>query len=166
MIPSGLNADIYVYDSPVGKLLLTGHNTHITGCAFIDGDSTLPQRCEIKNSALALCVKELDAYFNGTLQTFTVPLKPEGTAFRQQVWSELQRIPFGKTISYRQLAAQIGQPKAVRAVGGANHHNPIVIIIPCHRVIGADGRLTGYGGGLDKKAFLLEHEQRNAINRA
>jgi len=107
-----------------------------------------------------LCVQELDAYFAGQLREFTVPIKAEGTEFRVQVWQALLDIPYGQTMSYKQLAENIGNPKAVRAVGGANHHNPISIIIPCHRVIGAGGGLTGYGGGLENKEVLLALEKK------
>lgn len=104
--------------------------------------------------------EQLNAYFGGELQSFALPLKFEGTTFQQQVWTTLQTIPFGTTTSYGRLAESIGSPKAVRAVGLANGKNPISIIVPCHRVIGANGSLTGYGGGLECKQFLLEHEAR------
>ena len=111
------------------------------------------------DAIIARCVRELDAYFSGALTVFTVPVKPEGTPFRKKVWAELARVPYGTTLSYGELAARIGSPKAARAVGGANHHNPVVILIPCHRVLGADGSLTGFGGGLDRKEFLLALER-------
>ena len=94
------------------------------------------------------------------LTEFDLPIRLTGTAFRIQCWQALLTIPYGETISYGEQARRIGKPKAVRAVGGANHHNPISIVVPCHRVIGADGTLTGYGGGVDKKAWLLMHERR------
>ena len=102
--------------------------------------------------------EELNAYFAGRLQTFTVPLHTPGTEFQQAVWKVLQEIPFGQTRSYKQQAIALGNPKAVRAVAAANGQNRVSIVIPCHRVIGADGSLTGYGGGLDRKAWLLGHE--------
>ena len=105
---------------------------------------------------------QLQAYFDGTLTAFDLPLNPQGIPFRRRVWAALQEIPYGETRSYGQLAAALGCPGAARAVGGANHHNPISIIIPCHRVIGADGSLTGYGGGLDMKDWLLRHERRHS----
>jgi methylated-DNA-[protein]-cysteine S-methyltransferase len=111
------------------------------------------------DEATRLCVDQLRAYFAGALTEFTVPIKPVGTPFRMRVWEELLRIPYGQTVSYKELAERVGNPKAVRAVGGANHHNPIVIIIPCHRVIGSDGSLTGFGGGIENKAWLLEMEK-------
>lgn len=101
---------------------------------------------------------ELMEYFAGTRREFSIPLRPEGTAFQQRVWDALRTIPYGETRTYGQIAAQIGQPKASRAVGMGNHKNPIAILIPCHRVIGANGSLTGYGGGLDIKEFLLKRE--------
>jgi methylated-DNA-[protein]-cysteine S-methyltransferase len=103
-------------------------------------------------------VDQLEAYFAGELTTFDMPLKLSGTHFQLRVWSELQRIPYGETISYGELARRLGNPAAVRAVGLANGRNPITIVVPCHRVIGADGSLTGYGGGLERKAWLLDHE--------
>lgn len=104
---------------------------------------------------------QLKEYFGGTRKVFTVPLKPEGSPFRMECWGALCRIPYGETRTYGQQAAEVGRPRAARAVGGANHHNPIPIIIPCHRVIGTDGNLTGYAGGTDIKQFLLELEGAN-----
>ena len=102
--------------------------------------------------------RQLDRYFEGTLTEFDLPLGPRGTPFQQQVWAALCDIPYGETISYGELARRVGRPGSARAVGAANGSNPISIIIPCHRVIGSDGRLTGYGGGIDRKAWLLDHE--------
>ena len=103
-------------------------------------------------------IAQLDEYFNGTRKYFDLPLTPEGTPFQKQVWEALQEIPYGKTISYSQLAIQLGNLKTIRAVGLANGQNPIAIIIPCHRVIGKDGSQVGYGGGLENKVWLLRHE--------
>ena len=103
------------------------------------------------------------AYLSGERRTFDLPLAPEGTAFQKAVWAELEKIPYGETRSYGQIAAQVGNAKACRAVGMANHRNPIPIFIPCHRVIGADGSLTGYGGGLDCKKVLLRLEHNHAM---
>ena len=102
--------------------------------------------------------RELDAYFQGRRRTFAVPLAPAGTPFQQRVWAELREIPFGATASYGEIAARIGNPRACRAVGMANHRNPIAILIPCHRVVGRSGSLVGYAGGLDIKRALLELE--------
>jgi methylated-DNA-[protein]-cysteine S-methyltransferase len=112
--------------------------------------------------ALKPVVEQLDAYFNGMLTEFDVPLDARGSDFQKVVWRELRRIPFAATRTYGDIAKSIGQPRAPRAVGLANNQNPIAIIVPCHRVIGADGSLTGYGGGLPKKKWLLEHEGRVA----
>src|SRR5258706_9427311 len=108
---------------------------------------------------------QIDEFFTGKRQDFDLPLKPAGSAFQLSVWDELTRIPFGKTISYGELARRIGKPDAPRAVGLANGKNPISIIVPCHRVIGASGKLTGYGGGIDRKVLLLEHEGAALGNR-
>lgn len=107
-------------------------------------------------------VEQLESYFHGGLRTFDLPLDPVGTGFQRAVWSELARIPYGETRSYGQVAAAIGQPRAHRAVGLANHQNPLPIVVPCHRVVGARGELTGYGGGLPRKKWLLAHEARFA----
>jgi methylated-DNA-[protein]-cysteine S-methyltransferase len=109
---------------------------------------------------LESCVSQLDAYFAGTLRDFSVPLSLEGTEFRRRCWAALRDIPYGETRSYRDIAKATGNIKAVRAVGGANHNNPVSIIVPCHRVIGSDGSMTGYGGGLWRKEWLLNHERK------
>ena len=166
-----------IFNSPLGPLLIAEEDGHITEISFMEADtrqkyrqssqpehpSSQPpqnQASQIPNIT-ATCIQQLDSYFAGKLKTFTVPIKPAGTDFRKRVWAALMDIPYGQTISYKQLAQNIGQPSAVRAVGGANNHNPISIIVPCHRVIGADGSLVGYGGGLGNKTSLLELE-RNA----
>ncbi len=107
---------------------------------------------------LSEAVRQIEEYFAGTRRTFDLPTAPEGTAFQRAVWDALRRIPYGQTRTYRQIAEAIGRPAACRAVGMANHRNPIAIVIPCHRVVGADGSLTGYAGGLEVKARLLELE--------
>ena len=109
---------------------------------------------------LAAAVRELEEYFAGVRQVFDLPLAPKGTVFQQRVWHALQQIPYGQTASYKQLAAAVGNPLACRAVGGANNKNPLPIFIPCHRVIGTDGKMVGYAGGLKIKQFLLELEQK------
>lgn len=111
-------------------------------------------------AGVAEAVRQLREYFAGRRWTFDLPLAPHGTPFQLRVWEELRRIPVGRVISYGQLAAAIGSPAASRAVGAANGQNPHSIVVPCHRVVGASGRLTGYGGGLDRKHWLLEHETR------
>jgi methylated-DNA-[protein]-cysteine S-methyltransferase len=107
---------------------------------------------------LAAAVAQLEEYFDGVRTDFELPLDPEGTAFQRQAWHELQRIPFGETITYGEQAIRLGDRKKMRAVGSANGKNPIPIVVPCHRVVGADGKLTGFAGGLDAKAWLLDHE--------
>lgn len=143
-------------DTPIGKITLIANDKAVTGLYF--GEQA--KKTDEDSTVLKLCEDELTAYFNGKLKKFTVPVYLSGTAFRLKVWDELKNIPYGETVSYRHIAEKIGNPKAVRAVGGANHNNPVSIIIPCHRVVGADGSLTGYGGGLDAKKYLLEMEAR------
>ena len=150
-------------DSPVGPLLLaTEDDVGLRAIDFLNGRrNTKPDASWIEdNRALLPVIHQLQAYFAGELEKFDVELAPEGTQFQQKVWSELCDIAYGKTISYGKLAGRIGNPKASRAVGLANGSNPIPIIIPCHRVIGSNGKLTGYGGGLEIKAKLLALEQR------
>lgn len=153
------------YASPIGNIFISAAGGCITELYF-EGGITTPSTMQEKNASgpdadvLEQLKQELDAYFSGKLKDFTVPLSPAGTAFRTKVWEALQTIPYGETISYKELAHRIDNPKAIRAVGGANHHNPISIVIPCHRVIGSSGKLVGYGGGLGVKEFLLELEGR------
>lgn len=148
------------YESPVGRLLLVGSPAGLRFVSFSNGKhavSVSPQWAEdraVFNSAIA----QLEEYFAGRRKTFDLALFPQGTPFQKQVWSALQTIPYGETTSYKDLAQRIGKPKTVRAVGAANGANPIPIIIPCHRVIGSDGSLTGFGGGLPLKKRLLELE--------
>ena len=138
--------------SPVGPLTLSGTAEAVTALAFGAGPGA--GTCPLLEEA----ARELEEYFQGRRQVFTVPLAPAGTPFQQRVWAELQKIPFGATASYGEIAARIGNPRACRAVGMANHHNPIAIFIPCHRVVGGGGGLVGYAGGLDVKRALLELE--------
>lgn len=128
---------------------------HVIGVRFrVSGRTSRPDRGLLREAAL-----QLDAYFDGRLRTFSLPLAPEGTAFQQDVWRVLEAIPYGETLSYADVADRVGRPTAVRAVGAANGRNPIPIIIPCHRVIGSSGKLVGFGGGLDAKRALLGLEQ-------
>lgn len=151
-----------IIDSPIDPLLLVADGTHLTGLWMSKNRCQLPIRSEWVHDPqaepLAQAAAQLDAYFQGWLQIFDLPLAPAGSDFQRRVWAELARIPYGSRISYKTLAGQIGQPGGVRAVGAANGRNPISIILPCHRVIGADGSLTGYGGGLARKAALLDFE--------
>jgi methylated-DNA-[protein]-cysteine S-methyltransferase len=144
------------YQSPIGWLELVSTETHIVVVRFVDTSGQAPAESP---AVLATCVQQLSEYFAGQRATFTVPLNPPGTPFQQQVWRKLVEIPFGATSTYGHIAAELGNPNASRAVGHANGRNPIAIILPCHRLVGSNGSLTGYGGGLWRKAWLLEHEQ-------
>lgn len=148
--------------SPIGSLLLAADNNRLREIAFPKNGAPAPTQPDwIEDaSVFAEPIRQLRAYFAGELETFDLPLTPEGTLFQQQVWKELCKIPYGETISYGELARRIGNPNAPRAVGLANGSNPIPIIIPCHRVIGSNGKLTGYGGGLPIKEKLLALERR------
>jgi methylated-DNA-[protein]-cysteine S-methyltransferase len=149
-------------DSPVGKLLLAADAQGLRQVSFESSKRATPVQSQWKedNSPFAEVIRQLQAYFSGELKHFDLPLAPEGTEFQLRVWNSLRTIPYGETISYSQLAQKIGNPQAVRAVGLANGCNPIPIIIPCHRVIGSDGSLTGFGGGLANKQKLLALESR------
>jgi methylated-DNA-[protein]-cysteine S-methyltransferase len=154
-------------DSPVGPLRLVATGGTLTGLRFQQQHREPPREGDGTPDAgpFAEVVAQLEAYFAGTLTEFDLPLELEGTAFQRRVWQALREIPYGQTRSYGQLAAGIGAPGASRAVGLANGRNPISIIVPCHRVIGADGTLTGFGGGLERKRALLDHEQRHLGTR-
>jgi len=143
-------------DSPIGKLLLTSDGENLTGIRMAPFEIESDWSHEPK--ALAETTTQLKAYFAGKLKRFDLPLKTSGTPFQTRVWKALADIPYGETVSYGELARRIGSPRAVRAVGRANGANRIAIVLPCHRVIGANGTLTGYGGGLDRKAKLLALE--------
>ena len=142
-------------DSPVGPLRLTAEDGLLTGLYFGGGVSDGGE-CEILDRAEA----QLRAYFRGELKEFDLPIRQNGTEFQLAVWGALKEIPYGETVSYGDIARAIGRPKACRAVGSANHNNPISIIVPCHRVVGSSGTLTGYGGGLEAKRWLLELEKK------
>jgi methylated-DNA-[protein]-cysteine S-methyltransferase len=148
-------------ESPVGPLLLAGDEEGLRFLLFKKGrDKARPKsEWEPDRSSLKESAKQLGAYFAGRLRDFELPLAPQGTPFQTAVWSALLKIPYGETVSYGQIADRLGNPKAVRAVGLANGSNPIAIIIPCHRVIGSNGSLTGYGGGLPIKQALLALER-------
>lgn len=145
-----------VIPTPIGHIAICEEDGAICAIDFTEGGLYPPA-----TPLLAEAARQLTAYFGGTLTEFDLPIRMEGTAFRMQCWQALRTIPYGETISYGEQAKRIGNPKAVRAVGGANHRNPISIVVPCHRVIGADGSMTGYGGGVDRKTWLLDHERRN-----
>jgi methylated-DNA-[protein]-cysteine S-methyltransferase len=148
-------------ETPVGRLLIAADEVGLRKVLFARGRSEVQPQPGWRNNAthLAEVVRQLRAYFAGKLRQFDLPLAPEGTAFQQRVWRELRKIPYGETISYGELARRIGNPKGSRAVGLANGANPISIVIPCHRVIGNNGKLTGYGGGLKTKEWLLALER-------
>ena len=148
------------YQTPIGTLLLASDGEYLQLLGFPTGamkrrnDSSWEENDE----PFKAVIKQLDEYFDGSRQDFDLPLRPEGTEFQRRVWQALQHIPYGETWSYGELAKYIGNPNASRAVGAANGINPIPVIIPCHRVIGSNGKLTGFGGGLGTKAFLLTLE--------
>jgi len=150
---------IRIIDSPVGKLRLVAEDGFLTELRFggepavIDGDIE-------ENRLLDEAERQLGEYFCGARRQFDLPLRMKGTAFQLEDWEALREIPYGETVTYGEIARRIGRPKASRAVGIANHNNPISIIVPCHRVIGSNGKLTGYGGGLNVKQQLLELEQK------
>lgn len=153
----------YVYTtmtSPIGEMVLQATREGLTG-AWFETQTTQPenlgQRCD-SDPILTKAIKQLEQYFANQRDSFDLPLAAQGTPFQRQVWQALTTIPFGETWSYQQLADAIGNPKAVRAVGAANGKNPISIIVPCHRVIGKSGKLTGYAGGVERKASLLKLE--------
>jgi methylated-DNA-[protein]-cysteine S-methyltransferase len=148
-------------DSPVGPLLLAATDDGLRYLMFDRGTPPRPRRGEVwieSPGALRAYEEQLRAYFRGDLRAFNCKLDLQGTLFQKKCWSALQRIPYGTTCSYRELAKHVGSPRAFRAVGQANHNNPVAIIVPCHRVIGANGSLTGYGGGMEVKAKLLRLE--------
>ncbi|HWC54472.1 MAG TPA: methylated-DNA--[protein]-cysteine S-methyltransferase [Chitinophagaceae bacterium] len=142
------------YSSPVGELIIESQDDKIAVVNFLKSEKLE----EHSTPATEQCVRELDEYFYEGRKFFTVEVSPQGTVFQQKVWNELMTIPYGKTISYEELAVRMGDIKSIRAVGLANGQNPVAIIIPCHRVIGKNGDLVGYGGGLENKTWLLHHE--------
>lgn len=151
--------------SPLGPLVLVGTTDALTAIWLPSGqDADLrPEPGWVETATpFREAVRQLNAYFAGTLREFDLPLAPAGTPFQQRVWRALREIPYGETLSYGELARRIARPAAVRAVGAANGRNPLAIVVPCHRVIGRDGRLVGYGGGLPAKKLLLELERRGA----
>jgi methylated-DNA-[protein]-cysteine S-methyltransferase len=155
-------------DSPVDRLLVTGDGHFVTGLYFPEhrGGRGVESEWQLSEATFADVRRQLAEYFAGERQQFDVPLKLAGTPFQQRVWQELVQIPFGTTITYAELARRSGDAQASRAVGHANGRNPISILVPCHRVIGASGKLTGYAGGVEKKEWLLAWERRVALNCA
>lgn len=151
---------VYFYNTEIGKIGIADNGKEITNLYF--NEDPQPKDAKIKETDLLKeAAQQLKEYFSGVRKNFNLPLMPEGTEFQQTVWKALQQIPYGKTFTYGEIAKKIGNPKACRAVGMANNKNPIAIIIPCHRVIGANGKLVGYAGGLEVKEHLLSIEKAN-----
>jgi methylated-DNA-[protein]-cysteine S-methyltransferase len=146
-----------LYESPIGPLEVAGTEEGILSIEFSERSAVPAGR---PAPCLKECFRQLEEYFAGRRRAFTLRLDLRGTPFQKRVWSELLKVPFGRTVAYRDIAAALGNPRSTRAVGGANHRNPVSIVVPCHRVIGADGGLTGYGGGLRRKEWLLAHEKK------
>ncbi len=151
------------YPSEIGLLEIIGSEEGIKAISFVEAKTAHepPAQTDLPPVVKA-CLAQFDEYFRGERQEFSFKLEPEGTDFQKTVWQQLMTIPYGQTVSYLDIARQVGNEKAVRAVGAANGQNPIVIVVPCHRVVGSNGQLTGYGGGLWRKAWLLNHEKKFA----
>ncbi len=147
-----------VYNTKIGKLKIEYDNDAITGIAYAKNEKEQGIRSELSDKT----VLQLEEYFDGRRKEFDIPIKLRGTEFQKRVWNELLKIPYGKTVSYKDIAIKIGNPKACRAVGMANHNNPILIIVPCHRVINENKKLGGYALGLELKRRLLELEKENS----
>lgn len=143
------------FESPVGLIKIESQDKYITSIGFVEQWTGTSGE---ESGLVTTCINELEEYFFGKRNSFSIPLKLNGSHFEKQVWNELMNIPYGQTISYEQLAIKLGDLKKIRAAGRANGKNPIAIVVPCHRVIGKDGSLVGYAGGLDRKEFLLNLE--------
>ncbi len=149
----------YYHDTTFGRFLIAENGSGIVEIDLVSTDHESPDGCKVSETPLIReAAKQLDDYFVGTRKVFDLPLDPAGTNFQKKVWQELCRIPYGETRSYKQIAEAAGCPKGFRAVGMANNRNPIMIVVPCHRVIGSNGSLVGYAGGLWIKEKLLKHE--------
>ena len=148
------------YNSPIGFINIEYSERGISGLVFTDDAEGEGHR---KGEMESRCIEQLDEYFNEKRKVFDLPLDLQGTEFQKHVWNELLKIPFGKTVTYKELSRRLGDVKTIRAVGTANGANPVSIIVPCHRVIGSDGSLTGYAGGLWRKKWLLEHESKDQV---
>ncbi len=155
-----MESDFTTYiDSPIGIISLNFNSKfQLTAAQFNDKEQILPAANGVGIREIEDTVKQFEEYFEGKRTQFDIKLAPEGTDFQKRVWKQLQEIQFGKTMTYQQMANQLGNPKVIRAAASANGKNPISIVIPCHRVIGSDGSLTGYASGLHRKKWLLEHE--------
>lgn len=156
---------MHIYHSPIGAMLIQANDQSISSVEFIEEEH--PSLIDINqtetNPIIHQCIDELIEYFSGKRTSFTVPIHQEGTDFQQKVWKELYEVPFGKTLSYGELAKKLGDPKCIRAAAAANGKNKIAILIPCHRIIGADQSLVGYAWGKSRKRWLLQHEFRWAL---
>jgi methylated-DNA-[protein]-cysteine S-methyltransferase len=155
------NEFIQYLDTPLGLLHIKATELHVKEASFVEA-VTDDERPSMTSRA---CARELEEYFKGERQQFSVELQPQGTVFQQKVWELLQQISFGHTESYLTLSKRLGDPKSIRAAASANGKNPLAILIPCHRVIGHDGKLVGYAGGLWRKKWLLEHEARQGFGQ-
>jgi methylated-DNA-[protein]-cysteine S-methyltransferase len=153
------------YVSPIGLVEIKGSDSGVSELRFVAARE--PRSARAGKGSLPApvsdCLKQLDEYFQGERKSFSVKLDLRGTDFQKNVWAKLRSVAFGKTTTYKALAGAVGNPAATRAVGGANHRNPVSIIVPCHRVVGSDGHLTGYGGGLWRKDWLLRHEGQDLL---
>ncbi len=148
------------YESPVGLIKIGGTDRYITELSFLDNSNQLEYGIPGISDILHQCTEQLIEYFQGRRRSFDIPVHQEGTDFQKGVWNELIQIPYGNTISYLELSKKLGDPKAVRAVASTNGKNKIMIVVPCHRVIGTDRSLVGYAGGMQRKKWLLQHEFR------
>jgi methylated-DNA-[protein]-cysteine S-methyltransferase len=163
-----MNIEIVYYKSPLGVLEIRGTGSAISAILFINSwkgakvNEDVLSFVKPKSTIVKNCIKQLDEYFDGKRTEFNIHISQVGTEFQQSVWEELAKIPYGRTISYHDLSKRIGNAKAIRAVGSANGNNSICIVVPCHRVIGSNGDLIGYGGDLWRKKWLLEHESKVA----
>lgn len=157
------NASQLTVKTPIGLLQIIATDEAIVSVKPTDHKENVAGD-EIANDLAQKCKLELEEYFTGRRKSFDLPLKQDGTDFQKRVWQELERIPYGETKTYGEIAKLIGKPKAARAIGMANHNNSIIILVPCHRVVGADGNLTGYAYGVEMKKYLLEFERKNKIN--
>ena len=156
-----------IYHSPVGIIKIKVSNSRISEIMFATPNDTgqagdIDTPSSVDKKILQKCITQLDEYFSGYRKIFDFPMEQSGTNFQQKVWHHLMQIPYGSTISYRQLAQRLGDVKSIRAAASANGKNKLSIVVPCHRVIGSDGSLTGYAGGLSKKKWLLDHESKFA----
>ncbi|MCE4050849.1 MULTISPECIES: methylated-DNA--[protein]-cysteine S-methyltransferase [Bacillaceae] len=151
------------YQSPIGLIEITGTKAGVYSVLFTERDSLQYPLTEDIPKPLTDCYEQLDQYFNGELETFSFPYIIEGTNFQKNVWTALMDISYGNTGSYKEIAVSIGNEKAIRAVGSANGRNKLCIVIPCHRIIGSNGSLTGYAGGLWRKEWLLDHENKKHV---